>query len=122
VVQQGRLLLGRRAIEPAKGRWDIPGGFVQIDESAEEAARREVREETGLEVALRSYLGSFPDTYGPRRLPILNLIFEAMPTGGELRAVSDVAELHWFSPADLPREWAFPHQPEAIDAWRRTSG
>ena len=60
---KGELLLVRRAKEPAKGTLDLPGGFVDMYESAEEAARREVKEETGLDIAGCRYLFSIPNLY-----------------------------------------------------------
>jgi NADH pyrophosphatase NudC (nudix superfamily) len=119
IEQDGRLLLGRRAKEPAKELWDILGGFIDAGETAEQAIHREVEEETGLHVLIGRYLGSFPDTYGPRGVPTLNLGFVTVPTGGTLRPASDVAELRWFAPAELPTAWAFPHQVQVIDAWRQ---
>ena len=63
VDSQGRLLVAVRGKEPGKGRWDLPGGFVDPGESAEEALQREVHEEVGLEVAAMQYLGSCPNAY-----------------------------------------------------------
>lgn len=60
---RGELLLVRRAKEPAKGTLDLPGGFVDMHENAEEAVRREVREETGLETGRFRYLFSLPNLY-----------------------------------------------------------
>lgn len=60
---EGELLLVRRAKDPAKGTLDLPGGFVDMHESAEDAARREVKEETGLEVTSCRYLFSLPNIY-----------------------------------------------------------
>lgn len=121
VEQDGRVLIGRRGVEPARGAWDILGGFLHAHETAEEAARREILEETGLQVTLTRYLGSFPDVYGPRGMPTLTLAYTARVTGGTPRAASDVAELRWFAPAELPRAWAFPHEARVIEAWRHGS-
>jgi ADP-ribose pyrophosphatase YjhB (NUDIX family) len=60
---QGRLLIVVRAEEPKKGTWDLPGGFADPGESAEEAVRREVKEELDLEVTATRYLCSYPNTY-----------------------------------------------------------
>jgi len=60
---QGRLLVVVRAEEPKKGMWDLPGGFADAGESAEQSLRREVREELGLELVSMRYLCSYPNTY-----------------------------------------------------------
>jgi NADH pyrophosphatase NudC (nudix superfamily) len=63
VDAEGRLLVVERAQDPKKGMWDLPGGFADPGESAEEALRREVTEELDLEVTSLRYLGSFPNVY-----------------------------------------------------------
>ena len=120
IIQQGRLLLARRGVEPAKGMWDIPGGFIDGGETAEEAASREMLEETGLEVRVTQYLGSLSDTYGAQAEPTLNLCFLAEPSRGLLTPQSDVAELRWFLPAELPSTMAFDHQYQVLRHWLNT--
>ena len=59
----GKILLIKRKQEPGKGMLDLPGGFVDPEESVEEAARREIREELKIDVGALKYLGSYPNTY-----------------------------------------------------------
>lgn len=122
ITQQGQLLLARRAVEPCKGMWDIPGGFVDHGETAEEAVSREMLEETGLEVRITQYLGSLCDTYGAREEPTLNLCFVAEPLSGKLVPQSDVEELRWFLPQFLPTTMAFEHQYHILKCWKKTLG
>jgi ADP-ribose pyrophosphatase YjhB (NUDIX family) len=121
----GRLLLGRRADEPFNGLWDTPGGFVEEGEHPLDALRRELREETGLEVEPGGFVGVWMDLYGdgPGAASTLNLYWEARVLGGELRAADDVAELAWFAPSDLPAraELAFTTVVDALGAWRAAS-
>ena len=72
---QGRIVVLVRASEPGKGKWDLPGGFVDPGETAEDAVRREVREELGLEVAALRYLGSWPNIYEYGGVPYRTLDF-----------------------------------------------
>lgn len=108
----GRILLARRAHEPARGRWDTPGGFLDEAEEPEAALRRELREETGVEIEIGEFVGIYPDTYGEEdEAPyVLNLVWEVRIASGELEPADDVSELRWFSPPALPpdEELAFP--------------
>ena len=85
---EGRVLLARRAHEPFKGRWDIPGGFLEEGEHPLDGLRRELREETGLEVEPLEFLGVWMDRYGGDSTAeaTLNLYWTARVTGGEPRA------------------------------------
>lgn len=112
-------MLTRRAGDPDAGRWDLPGGFVGEGEHPHDALRRELREETGLEVEPRDFVGVWMDTYGEGGPATLNLYWTAAAADGEATAADDVAEVGWFAPDDLPApgELAF-HIPLVLDAWR----
>jgi ADP-ribose pyrophosphatase YjhB (NUDIX family) len=117
VVRDGRVLLGRRATEPARGVWDIPGGFLNPWEHPIEAALREVHEETGLSVRIVRLLEVVVDTYADREYT-LNTYYVAEIVGGSERPADDLAELRWFSPDELPDEFAFAHCAQVLAAWR----
>jgi 8-oxo-dGTP diphosphatase len=118
------VLLGRRAREPEQGLWDLPGGFLEPGETPEQCVRRELREETGLEVEVGRYVGSFSDVYGDGGDTTLNIVFECRALGGREAAADDVSELRWFAPGQLPArgEIAFENGPQALDRWLRSAG
>ena len=126
--EAGRILLARRAIEPFRGMWDIPGGYLDEGEHPLDGMRRELLEETGLVVEPVRFLGAFMDTYGdsPDANATLNLFWTARVVSGEPVAADDVAELRWFRPGEIPQaqELAFTLLPRVLEAWRetRTSG
>lgn len=113
-LQRQEVLLVKRAVEPLKGHWDIPGGFLESGEHPADGARREVREETGLAIALTEMLGFFMDVYGPDNEPTLNICYLAHITGGHEQAASDAAEMRWFPLDQLPGGIAFPWEREAL--------
>jgi 8-oxo-dGTP diphosphatase len=108
IARDGHVLLGRRANEPGLGRWDLPGGFLQEGEDPVDALRREVREETGLELDILEFLGTWNESYWDRT--VLCFTWLARPAGGDEQAGDDLAELHWFPIAERPHddELAFP--------------
>ena len=116
--EDGRILLTRRALEPYKGMWDLPGGFLEEDEHPLDALRRELLEETGLEVEPTEWFGAFMTRYGDEASArhVLNLVWEVRVTGGEPRAADDVAELRWFARDELP-PMAEVAMAEPLAAW-----
>ena len=114
----GRLLLLRRAQEPGRGRLGLPGGFVDLGESAEEALRREIREEVGLEISELAYFLTFPNEYPYQGLvtPVLDLFYRGrLETFADARAVSEVQELVVLDPGEVDlAQMAFASNAEAV--------
>ncbi len=119
VTDGDRVLLVRRAREPFKGYWDIPGGFLEAGEHPQDGVAREVVEETGLVVKPVEILGIFMDKYGKEGEDTLNIHYVAQVISGEESAGSDATELKWFDKKSLPKKVAFRNGREALAAWRR---
>lgn len=113
---EGRVLLGRRGIEPERGCWDLPGGFCEADETPEDCAMRELLEETGCRIELASFLAHVIDTYGDDGDHTLNVLFIARIVEGTPTPADDVDELRWFALDALPpaAELAFRNTAEAL--------
>ena len=118
IERDGRVLLARRANDPGRGLWDLPGGFVHEREEPLPALAREVREETGLVLADVALLGIWlePDYDGRS---VFSVTYSAIATG-EPVAADDVSELRWIAPDEFPgaEEFAFVHTLEALRLWR----
>ncbi len=110
---QNRLLVVKRAKEPATGTWDLPGGFVEIGEKAEEGAICEVMEETGLDIAVDNYLFSIPNRYMFSGMDVrpLDLFFRAHLLGKK-EVHLDLTEnsaLEWVEISKLnPQDFGLP--------------
>ena len=117
VISDGdRVLLGKRGAGTRQpGRWSFPAGFVERGERVEDAARREVVEETGLTVVLSSLLGLWSETGET----VVLAAYTATVASGTARPGDDLAEIAWFGVGDLPA-LAFGHDQEIITAWRRS--
>lgn len=109
------VLLVERGIEPFKGKWAFPGGFVNIDESAEDGARRELKEETGIDSA---YMEQFHTFSAPDRDPrerVITIAYLALVKIQEVRGGDDAADARWFPLSKVPK-LAFDHDQILRDA------
>lgn len=103
-----RVLLVQRGIEPYKGRWAMPGGFMQMDESAEEGALRELKEETGLQGAYIKQFHAFTEPNRDPRERVITIAFFALVKMQEVKGADDAADARWFSLDAVP-SLAFDH-------------
>lgn len=104
---QGELLVITRRKEPAKGTLDLPGGFVDMDETAEQGVIREVKEETGLDVTAATYLFSYPNIYPYSGFEVhtLDLFFRCeVEDFSTLAAHDDAASFQWVAIKDIHTE------------------
>lgn len=113
-VSNGRILLVRRNIEPSKGKWTFPGGFVDWGESVQAAALREALEETGLTIVLDGLVG----VYSYPGVPVVIVVYRAKVIGGRFIPNHEIAELAWVTPEEIPWEdLAFPSTRDALKDW-----
>ena len=103
-----QVLLIERGIEPYKGKWALPGGFLKMDESAEECARRELKEETGLEGAYMEQFHTFSSPERDPRARVVTIGYFALIRQQEVKGGDDAAAAKWF-PLDETPALAFDH-------------
>jgi ADP-ribose pyrophosphatase YjhB (NUDIX family) len=106
----GRIILARRAFDPGRGRWSMPGGFVDLGETVEDAVRRELREELALDIELDGLVG----VYSSATERVVLIVYAATARGSaELSA--EALEVRAFAPEELPwDELAFPTDEQAL--------
>ena len=108
------VVLIRRGTEPFEGRWALPGGFVEVGETVEEAAYREAAEETGLAVEVARLVGVYSDPERDPRGHNVSVAFLARVLSGELSGATDAAEASLLDPDTV--ELAFDHRRIIADA------
>jgi ADP-ribose pyrophosphatase YjhB (NUDIX family) len=105
VIHRNRVLLIRRGGEPLKGEWSIPGGLIEVGEELADGVRRELKEETGLDVEPLAILETFDRIFregGRVRYHFVIVDYVCKLKGGRLRPASDVLEARWVRREDLP--------------------
>lgn len=116
IVRDGRALVTVRAVEPEKGRVDVPGGFLKVGEHPVDGLVREVREELGVEVeVLGDPILLATHTYGADGEYVLAIGFRVRIVSGEPRPTDDVAQIRWVSAAELDSlDFAWEHDREFV--------
>jgi 8-oxo-dGTP diphosphatase len=118
-----KVLLIERALDPFKGRWALPGGFVHVDETVDAAARRELEEETGLRGVFLEQLYTFGAVERDPRERVVSVAYYALVKLSDYRAkaASDAAKARWFPAAKVPK-LAFDHADILAVALARLKG
>ncbi|MBN1995278.1 MAG: NUDIX hydrolase [Anaerolineae bacterium] len=114
--REGRVVLVRRKIDPARGSWCLPGGFMEMGETPQEAARRECREETGLDVEILDLIDVY--YYQDFRGGGISIIYHGLVTGGDIQPGDDVSTAGFFGPDELPKNIVFKSNLQALAAWQ----
>ena len=103
-----KVLLIERGLDPYKGMWAFPGGFLRMDETAEECARRELKEETGLGLTKVRELGTFSGVNRDPRERVISIAFYSLARHSDVKGGDDAANARWWAIDDVP-QLAFDH-------------
>ena len=106
IVQDNKLLLIQRGMNPGKGKWALPAGFVDYDEAPEEAAIRETLEETHLHVKIDKLLAVYPKK--DNGLADIIIAYSAILIGGDIQAGDDASDVGWYTHDNLPELVFYP--------------
>lgn len=112
--ERGRVLLGRRGIEPYRGDWNTVGGFLRYGEDPFAGLKREVREELGVACEVDEFIAMEADTYGTDGPALMNAYFTVRLAPGAMQPQDDVTELRWFPLDGLPENIAFESDRKAL--------
>ncbi len=117
--QSGKIFLLKRGIEPAKGTWTFPAGFVELGETVQEGAVRETKEETGLEVRCGELLG----IYSFKNFPVVTIVYLGEVVGGSIQTCLESSEVKAVSPHEIPwDQLAFMSTKDALRDWAEHYG
>ena len=119
VVRDGKALIVKRAPEPRKGEWSLPGGLLELGESLQDAVRREIKEETSLDVTVGPIIETFDrvhrDDHGKIRYHFVIVDFVCWPDGGEAIPGSDAEGVAWVSGAEIDNYKVNAHAKAVIE-------
>jgi ADP-ribose pyrophosphatase YjhB (NUDIX family) len=121
VTHRERVLLVQRAIDPARGKWTLPGGYMDAGELPDEALQRELLEEVTLPIRVKGLLDIFPMVVQNGRSQGIVLAFHATPANEHemtLRCQDDACDAGWFLPGEFPADLAFDSTKALLGRWQ----
>ena len=118
ILKNDEIILIKRKNKPFKGKWALPGGFVEYGEKTEDAIIREVFEETGLKAKLKQLIGIYSDPKRDPRGHTITIVYSLEISGGEMKSSGDACDVKFFNIHKLP-ELSFDHNTIINDAKRR---
>jgi ADP-ribose pyrophosphatase YjhB (NUDIX family) len=120
IVDQGKVLLTQRGLEPFKGRWDFPGGFLETGEHPQDGLRREVTEELRVSIDIIRQVGIYMDFYGPEGESTLNIYYECRIVKGDITPQAEIGAVKWVAQDELSTvELAFKHAKAVLQDWQK---
>lgn len=120
IIKDRKMLLVKRAIDPHRGKWQIPGGFVESGENLEDGLKREIKEELGVDIEILDYLESFGDgySYGVPEEKTVNIYFIVKIKNGQLKNDHENQEIKFFDLNKLPPV-CFKNNRLAIESYQK---
>ena len=115
IVKNHAILLIKRSVEPQIGEWAFPSGYVNRYETPEDALKREVKEETGLDVDINKFIG----LYSKKGNPVVLVVYSVYVGNKKAIAGSDATEVNWFKLNQLPK-LAFDHDTKILKDWKKS--
>ena len=119
IQKENKVLLIKRGIDPFKGTWAFPGGYISWGENADKASVRETKEETGLDIIKQHQHYTYTD---PSRSPKqgMMILYICDQFSGNVKAGDDAQDAQWFNTSDLPKEMAYDHKQVILDLFVET--
>lgn len=119
VLEKGKLLLVKRAIEPFRDYWVLPGGHVEYGETVEKAIKREMKEELGVNVKIEGLLGVYSDPKRDPRCHTVSVTFLLKKERGQIRLNGEASEFRFFKLDEVPSNIGFDHKKAISDIRKR---
>lgn len=108
IIQNGKneIMLVKRKVNPKKGYWDLPGGFLQPNENLEQSVKREIKEELGVNVEMKDIIGTYKDEYMFQDIliPTLGIVVTAKPSSFNFKAKDDITSYKFFAPNEVLKQ------------------